>query len=65
MLTENAMNVYRFLCPHWPVIPAVLGSLVVVEAATDLVRLDRPAFSPRAVGLLVTARIEPKDGVLM
>lgn len=55
MLTENSTNLYRILRPHWRVIPTVLVIVVAVEIANDYVRLDRPAFSLAAVGLLVTA----------
>ena len=55
MIVENATNAYRLLRARWSLIPVVLAILVLVEVANDYIRLDRPAFSLAAVGLLVTA----------
>lgn len=55
MIVEGSMGVYRLLRPRWPLVLVVLALLVLVELANDYVRLDRPAFSLAAVGLVVTA----------
>ena len=55
MITRNSTNIYRLLRSRWHLILLVLGVLLLVEVANDYVRIDRPAFSLAAVGLLVTA----------
>jgi putative membrane protein len=55
VITEKSTNVYRLLRPRWYLIPVVLGILFLVEFANDYIRIDRPAFSLAAVGLMVTA----------
>ena len=55
MLVENTATGYSLLRRHWQLIPAVLAIVAVVEMANDYVRLDRPAFSLAAVGLLISA----------
>ena len=55
MITENSTNAFRLLVPKWHLVLIVFAILGFVEIANDHYRLDRPAFSLGAVGLLVTA----------